>query len=269
MTFFADRSIHRPGFRNPDSRKPHASRRSTRRFTPQVAGLESRALLSAITVTNDADSGPGSLRAALASPAADTIRFAASAYGTITLTSGPLEVSTSVKIQGPGANLLTISGNNSLQVFQVDAGVTSTLSGLTIANGLAPSSTLNGGGVVNEGTLTVDRCVFTSDSAPSGFGGGIENDGTLTVKDSTFENNSAQSGGAIYNTATVTLKGSTFDSNTAALGGVGGAIASALYTGGLAQAAINNCTISGNTSADGGGSLQRGHDDDQQQRHQR
>ena len=72
------------------------SRRRSLRCVPQLAALELRALLSTISVTNDNDNGNGSLRAALASAAnGDTIDFAPSAFGTITLSSGPLEVATS------------------------------------------------------------------------------------------------------------------------------------------------------------------------------
>ena len=48
------------------------------RCLPQLAALESRALLSTLTVTSDADSGSGSLRAALSSAVTgDTIKFGA------------------------------------------------------------------------------------------------------------------------------------------------------------------------------------------------
>ena len=60
-----------------------------------------------ITVTNTNDSGPGSLRQALAvAHDGDRITFAVS--GTITLTSGELEVAKNVTISGPGANQLSI-----------------------------------------------------------------------------------------------------------------------------------------------------------------
>ncbi len=52
---------------------------SSRRFLPRVAELEPRQLLSNIAVVNTADSGPGSLRAAIDSAApGDLITFAKS-----------------------------------------------------------------------------------------------------------------------------------------------------------------------------------------------
>ena len=46
---------------------------------------------------------------------------------------------------------MTVSGNNASRVFQVDAGVTASISGLTITGG---NSSGGGGGVLNYGTLS-------------------------------------------------------------------------------------------------------------------
>jgi hypothetical protein len=57
---------------------------------------------------------------------------------TITLTQGQLELSntgTAITIDGPGAGLLSISGNNANRVLLVDNGVTAVPSGLTITGG--------------------------------------------------------------------------------------------------------------------------------------
>src|SRR5438093_11227860 len=64
-----------------------------------------------ITVTTTADSGPGSLRQALAdAQGGDTIEFDSSLNGqTITLTSGELVVADSITISGPGPSLLAVS----------------------------------------------------------------------------------------------------------------------------------------------------------------
>ena len=51
----------------------------------------------------------------------------------------------------------------------------------------------DGGGIYNDGTLTVSNSTFAGNSASSGSGGGIYNHGTVTVSNSTFSGNSAGS----------------------------------------------------------------------------
>src|SRR6516162_3230795 len=77
-------------------------RRPRRSFVPRLTALEDRALPSTFTVTSLADSGPGSLRAGVAS-GADTIQFAPGLHGTITLAS-EIAISSSLSIDGPGSN---------------------------------------------------------------------------------------------------------------------------------------------------------------------
>ena len=75
---------------------------------------------------------------------------------TITLTGSQLLLSNtalSTSITGPGATLLSISGNHASQVFTVASGVSASMSGLTITGGIASY----GGGLYNLGTLTSDR----------------------------------------------------------------------------------------------------------------
>ena len=68
---------------------------------------------STITVLNTDDSGPGSLRAAITQadldPAQDTIDFAPSVTGTITLLSALPDLSTAIILSGPGSSALTVS----------------------------------------------------------------------------------------------------------------------------------------------------------------
>ena len=71
-----------------------------------------------ITVTNTNDSGPGSLRQALADANdGDTIDFAVT--GTIGLTSGELLVNKGITISGPGADNLAVDSNANSRVFYV------------------------------------------------------------------------------------------------------------------------------------------------------
>ena len=98
------------------------------------------------TVTNLNDSGGGSLRGTIASAGAnDTIVFQSGLTGTITLAS-TLTVSQSLTIQGPGANVITVSGNNAMQVFNISSGTVG-ISGLTIADG----NWVSGGGILSAG----------------------------------------------------------------------------------------------------------------------
>ena len=118
--------------------------RERRPMRPTVLALEDRRLLSTFTVTDTADSGTGSLRdeigLANAAAGANTIDFDPTVFATaqtITLTSGQLDLSNTSgteTITGPAAGV-TVSGGGTSRVFQVDAGVTASISGLTITGG--------------------------------------------------------------------------------------------------------------------------------------
>src|SRR3989454_9029152 len=126
-----------------------------------------------ITVTNTNDSGPGSLRQALADANdGDTITFAVT--GMIGLTSGELLVDKSVTVSGPGIANLAVDGNAQSRVFHIGSGTTVSISGLTIANGY---TTGYGGGIRNEhATLTLNSCTISNNSSSSNAGGAIYND---------------------------------------------------------------------------------------------
>ena len=88
-------------------------------------------------VSNLNDSGPGSLRALIAiDDDGSPISFAPTlSPGKLTLTSGPIVLSSSLTITGPGASLLTIDGGGSSRIFTVNQAATVGLSGLTLADG--------------------------------------------------------------------------------------------------------------------------------------
>jgi hypothetical protein len=85
-----------------------------------------------VTVTNTNDSGPGSLRQALADAHdGDFINFAPPLRGqAITLTNGELLVDKSITISGN----LTVSGNGMSRVLHIGSGTTVSISGLTVQN---------------------------------------------------------------------------------------------------------------------------------------
>jgi hypothetical protein len=148
------------------------------------------------------DSGPHSLRAAIASGDA-TIDFAgAGASGTIVLTSGELLIDHNVTINGPGAS---VSGSSTYRAFEIGTGATVTIDKLAVTNG----NTVGGDGQADAGygggilidagaTLNLNHVLMTGNQAMAGaggivggVGGAIENLGSLTVSDSTFTNNKA------------------------------------------------------------------------------
>jgi predicted outer membrane repeat protein len=126
------------------------------------------------TVTNLNDSGPGSLRDAIAvAISGDTIVFDSSLAGTIT-TSAKLTISTGLTIIGPGASKVTVSGNHAHQVFEVASENTVSISDLTIANGYAGSSVGYGASgaaiLLKNGTVIVDNCTFSGNVSEASGG---------------------------------------------------------------------------------------------------
>ena len=224
------------------------------------------------TVINLNDSGPGSLRQAILDANAtvddDTIVFQSGLSGTITLTSGQLTINKNLAINGPGENVLAVSGNNVSPVFVIGCGgPTVFIDRLAIKDGNGNS----GGGIYNGGgTLTVSNSTLSSNSAHDMYdgGGGIASysvmcefgyfSGKLTVINSTLSGNSAfSSPGSIYGSTgggiyigyrtTATIINSTLSGNLTK--GAGGAILS------FGTATIINSTLSGNSADDSGGSI--------------
>ena len=198
-------------------------------------------------------SGDLSLRQAVnlanALGAAETITFDPTVFATpqtITLTQGQLELSDTGGIQtitAPAAGV-TINGNHAGRDFQVDRGVTASMSGLTIGGGLFSNS---GGGIAVYGTATLTDCTISGNSATRG--GGIEVSGAATLTDCTVSDNSAgRDGGGVYSGTdggTATLTDCTINGNSAVFGG-------GLDNGG-GTAKLTDCTISGNSGTSGGG----------------
>ncbi len=206
-------------------------------------------------VTNNADSGAGSLRQAIADACAGgTIPFDASLSGGTIRLASTLTIDKNMTIDGSALDSQVIisgdtdgGGTADVQAFIVGLGVTATLNGLTITEGKANE----GGALLNHGTVTIINSTITGNtglgsggalrngSGPSwasavmtvrnstlmnntgGAGGAIANGaGTVTVANSTFYNNSVSGhGGGIYNDGTVTLINNTFSNNSAGIGG--------------------------------------------------
>ncbi|MGD0540044.1 MAG: choice-of-anchor Q domain-containing protein, partial [Tepidisphaeraceae bacterium] len=229
-----------------------------------LEALEPRRLLSTDMVTSLNDGGAGSLRQTISGAASgDTIQFASSlSGGTIVLTTGELVIGKSLTITGPGASSLSISGNNSSTIFAISAATTVSISGLTITDGNAGLG--DGGGIYNDGSLTISNCTLSADAATvtvatglgfsggsDGDGGGIFNDaaGTLSITGTTITSGAADVGGGIYNNGgQVTITSSTLSNSRAEQG------AGLLNTDG-GTVNITGTTITGNDTIEeaGGG----------------
>ena len=283
----------------------HAVHHHRRRRRPVVEVLEGRALLATFTVNSVGDGGLGSgdvgdlrycINQANANDQANTIVFDSTVFSTpqtITLSGSQLELKDTggtQTITGPAAGV-TISGGGNSRVFEVDSGVTASLSGLTISGGtVSPGD--NGGGLANYGTATLTGCTLSGNSASAsygygnssgGFGGGVFNSGTanLTLTDCTISGNSSGGGlaggdaggygggvdrrdggdgGGLANYGTATLTGCTLSGNSApasylyyhSFGGLGGGV----FNSGTANLILTDCTVSGNSS--GGGAREGG-----------
>ncbi|MGE3804901.1 MAG: beta strand repeat-containing protein, partial [Gemmataceae bacterium] len=259
-----------------------------------LEALEDRCCPSSVTVTNTNDIVNGdtssiaalladqgldgiSLREALLAASNtegdDTIDFDSILFGTaqtITLGGTQLEVTDttgSTTIMGlPG---LTISGDGSSRVFQINEGVSASFSHLIITGGNATE----GGGIWNAGDLTLTDCTIEGNTA--GKGGGIWNGptGTATLECCTVTGNHAV-GGFVYNESevlidvtglggglfndggTLTLIDSSVSENTADFAGGGvmnGSPGSGKGAASSATLTMIGCDIEGNTAGNGAG----------------
>ncbi len=243
------------------------------RFEPQLLRLEDRNLPSTYTVLNLNDGGPGSLRAAMAS-GDNTIDFTSGLHGTLTLTSGELLITDSVTINGPGANRLTVSGNNASRAFEVSSGLNVNINNLTIAHGYALDQ---GGGILNDGsnlTLSGDNItqnVAIESAAIYALGGGIQNlAGALTITGCVIAGNqalgasgaseagAAGGGGVNLSAGSVVVSDSAIVGNLAQ--GASNDSSGASFGGGLdvfdpvSSVVISNCVMIGNLAVAGANS---------------
>lgn len=238
------------------------------RQAPPVSAADASIVVNTTTDTDDNTDGACSLPEAIlaangdtdhnecvgtGSYGADTITFdipetdsgcTAANVCTITLGSILPAIDDEMTIDGTGKSI-TISGNNSVRVMEVNTGKTLSVNGLRIVNG----SAYLGGGIANHnGTVNVTNSTFSGNSTTaSGYGGGIYNDyGTVTVSNSTFSGNSASFlGGGIFSRGTVSVTNSTFSGNSATDDGGG------IYSYGTLN--VTNSTFSGNGANQGGG----------------
>lgn len=200
--------------------------------------------------------------------------------GTYTLTgasgenmgaSGDLDITSNLTIEGAGAGQTIVDAAQLDRAFDVvDGGATVSISGLTMRNGRSDPN--DGGGVHNEGTLTLSN--VSIENSHGDDGGAIVNFGTATVLDSVLKNNTAaDTGGAIINHSALTVRRTAIDTNTAPMGGGGvnnlgnATISESLFAHGrtnsgngagllsFGEAGLTNVTFSDNEASQNGGAI--------------
>ena len=203
----------------------------------------------AAIVTDEGDSGPGTLRQAIedanAAAGPDIVTFDPG-LGTIELDS-QIEITDEVLINGP----VTISGGGDSRIFYINTDGRVSLSVLTLQDGSADQ-----GGAVwvyDVDLFVLGEVTITGSDATDGNGGGLLVTGGSDIEfhQSRFSGNTASSngGGAYIHTddQVVVVSHSTFDDNDA--GGNGGG----LMTHHVYDVAVDISTFSNNTAEHSGG----------------
>jgi CSLREA domain-containing protein len=172
---------------------------------------------------------------------------------------GDLDILDNAFIHGAGADLTILDGNNLDRVLDIHPGRTVAVNGVTVTGGHIHD--WNGGGILNQGILTLNGVALRENQIISmyGYGGaGLANsalvqDATATLNDCLITENTAPLGGGIENAAwtnlraTLLLNRSTVSDNTALLC-CGGGLYHGYYEGAtdsvslmiLADSAIEN-----------------------------
>jgi len=229
---------------------------------PLFENLEAREMLTVAGPVNtllDVEDQPGlySLRDAIAEANSqndpDIIQFATGLTGTIVLNGSQLQITKPLTIEGPGADILSISGNLASRVFEITATGSATISGLTVTRGNA----VNGGGIYTTGSLTLENMRILDNNADGG-GGLYSNNAPVNVFDSTFEENTAIHGGGArigQGSSQIVISSSTFSNNKATNTSASNTAGGLLIVGSTTplQAQIRNSTFSGNESFSSGG----------------
>lgn len=219
-----------------------------------AVAFASPAAAASFTVTSAADSGAGTLRAAIASANGSagphTITFQAG-LADIVLTSGSITITEELTLSGPGSSALSIvldAGPG--PIFTVTSGENLTINDLDFIGDLNGSAIF----APTIGTLTINDSVFGG-FVSTDEGGAISlfDANGLQISGSTFAANSAAlPGGAIYVddlNGPLVVDGSTFENNLT--GSAGGAI----FANTVEDVTITSSSFSGNSAEVAGGAI--------------
>jgi CSLREA domain-containing protein len=159
---------------------------------------------------------------------AGTVLLALAGSGEDSAATGDLDVTETLTIEGQGAALTTIDGNDLDRVLHVVFSVSSppdlTLRDLTVTGGQVSDDPGAGLYFESSGSVLIERTVFTDNhvvgSTSSAIGGAISSNagGVLTVRSSRLVGNSAERGGALFNNSTLVVEDCAIVDNDARAG---------------------------------------------------
>ncbi|NES05067.1 MAG: DUF4347 domain-containing protein [Okeania sp. SIO2F4] len=246
-------------------------------FTPEVrasyAGVLANIVVDTTNDVVDDSDGVTSLREAIieanSTPEDDTIQLTAGATYNLTI-SGSLEDAAAtgdLDIVAGGGEITVISegeekavidagGETGIndRVFDVLEDAILQLENAEITGGFVTNVFDDGGGIRNNGTVSMNDSTISGNLTDSGDGGGIFNMGTANISNSTISGNSASFGGGIKSlggyinnsSGIANINNSNISGNSASY--EGGGISNSYGT-----VSINNSTISSNSTSFGGG----------------
>ena len=189
------------------------------------------------------------------------IAFQSGLSGQITLTTGEIPILEALDVQGPGAEVIEVNGNDASRIFYVDPATSGSayepvrISGLTLREG----STTGAGGALysDRAALTLEDLVVDDNYGDSAGGAVSSHVGKLSIINSSFTGNLANDdyAGAVYVDRTeastaddveVLIRDSSFIGNEVTAGNGG-----ALYLGTQGNVVIENTTVSDNSAGSG------------------
>ena len=230
------------------------------------AGVILQQQFAPLSVTTLQDNVPGSLRQTIANARANSTILIDPGLKGILFLKGPLLINKNLTIQGANANQMTIRGTrDDIGLIQIQSHTAVTFSQVTFSDPTPQTGSI----LVNQGTLTLERCVvtgnvqqptrdtFTTQPAALGAWGAIFNTGTLTLQSSLVTQNTAAGGnasgasgaGISSSQGTLVIENSQVNDNRA-ISSDQGAVGGGIFTA-QDQVKIINSTIEGNQASGG------------------